>query len=255
MKSLSGPIFFIGVPRSGTTVIFESFARHEMLGWPSNYSRKFPSLPKLGLILRLTDNKFINLSGQKKQYNHVMIANKVLPKPAEAYEFWNHYTEIDFARQYLVDQSATPECINRLNSAVSSILYWEGKKVFSAKLTGPSRIHFLRSVFPDAKFIHVVRDGRAVVHSMLNSSAWSSRNFLDQPWWKGGLTDTDIKKWNYSNKNPAVLAALQWNKIIDISQQESIECNKNNYQEIKYEQFIESPYNSVKKLYDWCNLP
>lgn len=181
MTNASDPVFFIGAPRSGTTVLFEAFARHEQLGWPSNYSRKFPGIPQLGLILRLTNNRFINLSGQKKQYNRVLIANKLLPKPAEAYEFWNHYTEIDFAKQYLIDQSATPECRKRLIRAVKAILYWEGKTTFSAKFTGPSRIHFLKSIFPKARFVHVIRDGRAVVHSMLNSSGWSSHNFLDQP--------------------------------------------------------------------------
>ena len=255
MERLAEPIFFIGVPRSGTTVVFESFARHEMLGWPSNYSRKYPSLPQLGIMLRLTSNKFINLSGQKKQYSHVMLANKILPKPAEAYPFWNHYTGTDFSRSYLLNQIATTECMQRTQKAVNTLLFWEGKNIFSAKLTGPSRIQFLKSIFPDAKFIHIVRDGRAVVHSMLNSSAWSSSNFLDQPWWKGGLTEKDISKWNSSNTNPAVLAAIQWNRIIEISLQESADCSNDSYQEIKYEDFIKAPYDTVKKLYKWCNIP
>jgi len=255
MTNASDPVFFIGVPRSGTTVLFEAFARHEQLGWPSNYSRKFPSIPQFGVIQRLTNNKFISLSGQKKQYNPVLIVNKLLPKPAEAYEFWNHYTEMDFAKQYLIDQSSTPECRHRLTKAIKAILYWQGKTTFSAKLTGPSRIHFLKSIFPKARFVHVIRDGRAVVHSMLNSSAWSSRNFLDQPWWKGGLTDAELSEWYSSNKKPAILAAIQWKKIIEIAQHESMQCNDDRYLEVKYEQFIKAPYETVNQLYTWCDLP
>ncbi|MDH5571576.1 MAG: sulfotransferase [Gammaproteobacteria bacterium] len=255
MGNLAAPVFFIGAPRSGTTVLFEAFAKHEQLGWPSNYSRKFPALPQLGIILRLTNNRFINLLGQKEQYNHVLLANKLLPRPAEAYEFWNHYTGIDFSKQYLVNQSATPDCRNRLSRAVESILFWEGKTIFSAKFTGPSRIHFLKSIFPTARFVHVIRDGRAVVHSMLNSSAWSSSNFLEHPWWQGGLTDTDLRPWLNANKNPAILAAIQWKKIIEVAHHECVPCNNENYLEIKYEQFIEKPYEIINQLYTWCGLP
>ena len=164
------PVFFIGASRSGTTIIFEAFTAHEQLGWLSNYNEKFPTMPFLGgLLVRLADNKFVNLTGVKKQYNETFYFNKLLPKPDEAYSFWNYYTKTNFDRDYLINVEPTTCVKQSVRIAVDKVLRWEGKKLFSAKLTGPSRIHFLKSIFPDAKFVHIIRDGRAVVHSMLNT--------------------------------------------------------------------------------------
>lgn len=43
MKNVSDPIFFIGIPRSGTRGLFEAFASQKQLGWPRNYTEKFPT--------------------------------------------------------------------------------------------------------------------------------------------------------------------------------------------------------------------
>lgn len=255
MGEVTEPIFFIGVPRSGTTLLFEAFAMHTQLGWPSNYTEKFPTTPLLGLIMHFTNNRYAQLIGQKKQYNCVSLGNKLLPKPAEAYPFWNYYTNLDFATQYLIQETATENCKRQIKKAVNSILRWQGKSTFSAKLTGPSRIHFLKSIYPNAKFIHVIRDGRAVVHSMLNVQSWTTRNFLDEPWWKGGLTKTDLIEWHSSGNNPAILAAIQWKKIIEIAQQESAHCSNEHYMEIRYEDFIENPNHVLNDLYAWSGLP
>lgn len=248
------PIFFIGVPRSGTTLLFESFARHEQLGWPSNYSEKFPSIPQFGFVLRLASNRYFNITGEKKQYNRVSKLNKYLPKPAEAYNFWNYYTKTEFSRQYLVDVRADSDSIRQVRDAVCEILRWEAKQRFSAKLTGPSRINYLKSIFPDAQFIHVIRDGRAVVHSMLNTKSWTKNDFLKKPWWHGGLENNDLVDWQSANHNPAILAAIQWRKIIEIAQEEGSKCTRQGYIEIRYEDFIANPNNILDRLYSWCGL-
>jgi len=254
MSKIVNPIFFIGVPRSGTTILFEALARHNQLGWPSDYTANYPTMPILGLILYLTNNKFINLSGLKKQYNKVSLINKILPVPAEAYKFWNYYTELDFGVNYFIDVSATEQCKIRVSNAVSSILRWEGKQRFSAKLTGPSRIQFIKSIFPDAKFVHVIRDGRAVVHSLLNVHFWKTGSGYEKPWWNGGLSEQDLEIWQSTNKEPAVLAAVQWKKIIEIARSEKSILENGSYIEIKYEDFIEKPNELLEILFSWCNL-
>ena len=43
MKNVSDPVFFIGIPGSGTRGLFEVFASQKQLGWPRNYTEKFPT--------------------------------------------------------------------------------------------------------------------------------------------------------------------------------------------------------------------
>ena len=47
------PLFFIGAPRSGTTIIFEAVARHPDLAWISNYCSRFPNCPRMGFVQRI----------------------------------------------------------------------------------------------------------------------------------------------------------------------------------------------------------
>ena len=44
MLNFEKPIFFIGVPRSGTTIIYEQFSKHSDLAWLSNFSAKYPRM-------------------------------------------------------------------------------------------------------------------------------------------------------------------------------------------------------------------
>lgn len=65
--TIDRPIFFIGIPRSGTTVSFEVFAAHEALAWRSNYIDVFPRWPRAELVRRLWDNRLIRSRGKKDQ--------------------------------------------------------------------------------------------------------------------------------------------------------------------------------------------
>jgi hypothetical protein len=41
------PLFLIGMPRSGTTLIARGIARHPHVGWFSNYVDRCPACPRL----------------------------------------------------------------------------------------------------------------------------------------------------------------------------------------------------------------
>ncbi len=44
-EEVDRPIFFIGMPRGGTSLTFASFAAHGDLGWFSQYMDRAPWLP------------------------------------------------------------------------------------------------------------------------------------------------------------------------------------------------------------------
>jgi hypothetical protein len=113
---------------------------------------------------------------------------------------------------------------------------------------------FLDSIFPDARFVHVVRDGRAAVHSLLNVAFWREKGGLEQPFWEGGLSQEDLRLWHANSKEPGTLAALQWKRILEIARLESTTIHPTRYREIRYEDFVESPYESLRNLYEFCDL-
>lgn len=249
------PIFFIGFPRSGTTLISEAFFRHESLGWPSVYTEWYPNKPWLNVVRRALDNRLIHLAGRKGgPHNKTILGNRILPQPAEAYRFWDLYAANDFSRSYMRDKKADKDSISRTHGAVQRLLKWQGRQRFAAKITGPPRMHFLDSIFPDARFVHVVRDGRAAVHSLLNVAFWREKGGLERPFWEGGLSQDDLELWQGNLKDPGVLAALQWRRILETTRLESATIQPNRYQEIRYEDFLKAPHASLRNLYEFCGL-
>jgi len=254
MASLNEPpIFIIGMPRSGTTILFEKFIQSNSLGWLSNYSEILPAYPSVNVLCYLLNNSLIDLQGRKKQHSKVRFGNRYLPQPDEAYRFWDYYARDDFSVNYLLNTLATDAEIKRTVSAVSKILFYQRKQTFAAKLTGPGRITYLNSLFPDARFIHVVRDGRAVVNSLLKVGFWKEKGGYDKPFWKGGLDDVDLAPW-HKKQRPEILAAIQWKKIVDSIRKDSLFLGQHRYIEIRYEDFIRSPDDATNHLYGFCGL-
>lgn len=170
--------------------------------------------------------------------------------PNEAYEFWTLYGDPRFARSYL--EAAPGQCTReRLANAVRALVWWQGKERFSAKFTGPPRIDFLSAVFPDAIFVHVVRDGRAVVHSLLNVAFWRAKGGLERPFWDGGPGDEVADN---PPDDPGVLAAVQWRRIVAATRQEASKLRPGQYLELRYEDLVSDPVGRLREVVRHCGL-
>ena len=240
-------IFFIGMPRSGTTLIFDSFVSNQDVGWISQYLNKFPRLTLLSVFNRFVANK--NIGTRNTIFSKYRTTLRLVP--SEAYKFWNTYTKLDFSNSYLFNERAELDVIEKINQKIIQLLDFQNKSVFAQKFTGPGRITYLHSLFPDAYFINIIRDGRAVVNSLMNVNFWKERGGYEKPWWNEGLKEDDIDLWKNSDYNPYVLAAVQWAKVVTSTREEAKILPKNQYLEVKYEDFIKQPnivFNQISAL-------
>ena len=249
------PVFFIGMGRSGTSVLFEIFAAHEQLGWISNYSARFPHWPIANLMLRFTDTSQWYLRGKKQQYGKNTWRNRFLPKPQEGYPFWESYCGEKFLWEFHLKPETDPDVKSRLHEAVINTLLYQGKKRFATKLTGPARILYLRSIFPDAIFVHVIRDGRAVVDSLLRVDFWREKGGHERPFWKNALGKDDFIELDTYGAGPVALAAIEWRNVIESIRGEAEDLGGKEYIEVKYEDFVKSPTKTVGMIYEFCSLP
>ena len=251
---LKDPIFFIGFPRSGTTIIFETFVRNPEFGWLANYAEMWPRTIPANLLCRILDNRLIRLRGHKKQYGRVLLGNRFLPQPVEAYAFWDYFTGINFSHDYLLGKSADAAACSRVRNALQRTMCYQGKCRFATKLTGPGRIHYLLSIFPDARFVHVVRDGRAAVESLMRVEFWREKGGLDAPFWANGLHADALNDWEKSGRDPVVLAAHQWKKIIETTRDEATASASGCHIEVRYEDFVTASDAVINKLSEWDGL-
>ena len=245
------PIFMIGMPRSGTTVIAEAISLHRDLGWFSNLQVHLPRSYWLALLSRITNVPVIGeyLLGKKNQGGGISSKIKEhLPHCDEAYPIWEQYLGEKFCRDYLINQTATVSEQKSIKSLIMNVLHWQGKKRFFSKLTGPPRMHYLKSIFEDAYFLHVVRDPRAVVSSLLQVTFWKNGG-LDKPWWQNGLPDLYYQEWLEHKKSQVALAAVQWKWIIELTGQEKEFVAKERYIEVRYEDFVEDPHLVIENIF------
>src|SRR6185503_19102246 len=197
------PIFVIGAPRSGTTVVYETLSSHQHLAWFSNLFLKFHQVPMVAVLSRLTASN--RLMGAKKQKENQSRFRVPWPHAVECYAAWEQCCGRKFRFDFLTNQVATEEERKKTVELVARVMRFHGKPRFVAKITGPSRIAYLKSIFPDALFIHVVRDGRAVVRSLMKVDFCKRGGGYAKPWWSGGLTEEDMQAWKRHEDSPLVL--------------------------------------------------
>lgn len=131
---------------------------------------------------------------------------------SEAGEVWDPHSYADpQADHHWTAAGVTPREAARLHDRFEFARRLRGGgRLFNKHPRNSVRLEFLDAVFPDAIFIHVVRDGRAVVHSMLEMlereperKAVPMGAFCKPPGWRDLLRDDPVEQ-----------AALQWREIV-----------------------------------------
>jgi omega-hydroxy-beta-dihydromenaquinone-9 sulfotransferase len=242
------------MPRSGTTLLFEVFAAHDDLAWLSQPVARAPRLPMLAALSRLTQvtprmRRAVRGSDQLRPS-----LERLRIGPVEAYGFWEDCCGEKFRSDYLLGLEATPDERQCVRSRVSRVTRYHGKPRFAAKITGPGRIAYLTSIFPDARFIHVIRDGRAVVSSLLRVGFWRELNWMNEPAWRNGLTAGDLEDWNRYDRSPLALAAVQWRRVVETTRAEGERVAGDRYGEIHYERFLGTPRSVLEVVASFCEL-
>lgn len=104
------------------------------------------------------------------------------------------------------------------------------------------RIPFVQEIFPSAKFVHIVRDGRDVACSMVPGCGGAEWNHLKPPSWQ-----------EYFQKySGALRCAWAWKEIIEIGLKDlqKVDCLQ-----IRYEDLVTSPSALAEKIFNYLNLP
>ena len=243
------PIIFIGVPRSGTTIIAESILAHNDLAWPSNYSDKFPKIVSLNLLRKFFHNKYFSLKGKKSQLHKTSFFNKYIFKADESYPMWNYLVGSSFSKS-TIEREATAVEKKIIRNYFTQLVKKQGKERLAFKITGPSRVIFLQSIFPDACFIRVKREINPTVNSLMNVGFWKKDN-SNEIWWEGlGDEKDNFEEFKHSKLE---LTTYQVYKLNQLAENELKKSNAN-FIEVDYESFISKPTIEIQRICEFCDL-
>jgi hypothetical protein len=254
-KYLKSPVIFIGFGRSGTSIISEIIFQHPDLAWVPNYQAIFPSTNKINLLRNIFDNRFWQIKGQKKELNKVPLFNKFIFRPGEVYSYWSKLTGRDFGREFFFNVRETEENVKKLRTFFAGLVKYQNRKRLSFKITGPPKLEYLNSVFPDAKFVWIKREPLPNIRSLLNVYFYQDRKH--QLWWrgKGVYTEEELKKAKDWKDEPALTAALQYFKVHEIFELEKSKLGlKNSVLEISYKDFVVDSRSQIMRMLDFLEL-
>ena len=113
------------------------------------------------------------------------------------------------------------------------------------------RIEYLKSVFPDARFIHLIRDGRAVVHSSYEKV---KKDRFRQLYPFGNFPKP--RDWReYQDLSLIAQFANQWREVVAyIREVAAASLTDDEYIEVRYEDFCANTHSVFEKLDIWSGL-
>ena len=245
------PAFLLGAPRSGTSLVYKALCLHPDASFISQWVQKYPRFTPLAVLdrparlsARLQRRSWFPSGNAYAYGRRRSLAERVYPAPAEG--------ETVFAQAgvpvALVEERPSPSReIDRLRRAFRSIRRWSGGSVLVVKrIANNRRVPLLDAAFPEARYVEVVRDGRAVALSISKVNWWGRRPV----WWLGRSPD----EWAASGEEPLELSARHWVVELDTLQQGSAQVAADRYLRVRYEDLIADPVPTLQRLAEFFGL-
>jgi len=221
------PLFIVGPHRSGTTLLYGMLASHEDVGCMVRFNQRFPAQPVLATALCSL------LRGSTK--------------PHEAQRFWDYLWPGPDDTMTAADLTAGQKKF--YCATVAQVLRLRGRTRFLAKYPRLSlRIGWLDALFPDALFLHMARDWRAVVNSTVQRKVKRVKR-------GGGWFGVRIPGWAAMADLPHELAAGRQFRIATLAIEEQALRLDGRIHRVDYDRLCADPEAVMHEVAAFCGLP
>jgi hypothetical protein len=234
--------FIIGAGRSGSSILHELLGYHPEVGWMSHLCDAHPLQPERNR--RALEAMRLPLVGGTLRRWY---------EPHECYRFFDvAYPGFsapmrDLGRGDVTDRAAS-SIRDRLAAVTTS-----RRDHLVVKITGWPRIGFLAELFPEARFIHLVRDGRAVANSLLQVPWWHGWKGPEN-WRFGPLPDPYLEEWLRLDRSFVALAAIEWKLIMDAVSSARTEVRPEQVMDVRYEELCAAPQATMTRILSHAGL-
>jgi hypothetical protein len=244
------PIFIIGHWRTGTTWLHELLCLDERHTFPTSYSCVAPHhfLLSEAVFTRLRANALpavrpmdnMRMGWDKPQEDEFALSILGAPSPYAELAFPNRWAKgYDTFDIDTLPERAQRRWKNSLLTFLRRLTFRDPRRLVLKSPTHSCRVKVLNELFPDALFIHIVRDPYTVYPSTIKMWKALTTEFGLQRPTCDGLEETVLDTFNH------VYARLdEGRRRIDQAR----------WYEVRYEDMVSDPEGEMRKLYDALGL-
>jgi hypothetical protein len=212
-------LFLVGVARSGTTLLQRMLNSHPQLVVSNDPA--FTHVPLRGL----PDGEDPALTAQLVESTLALRTFARLGLPIAA------------AREAAAGARTWSEFVTGVYDALARK---EGKPLAGEKMARyVTHLRSLAALFPEARFVHIVRDGRDVALSNLQ-------------WAHEQRGPGRLSLWK---EEPVAVSALSWRWMVDAGVRDGAVLGSARYHEVRYEDLVERPAEVLGRLSSFLGLP
>lgn len=240
------PLFILGHWRSGTTLLHEFLALDSRHTFPTNYMCIAPAhfllteriarrwfrwvVPKQ----RAMDNML--LGWDRPQEDEFALCNLGVPSPYRTIAFPNHPPQdqeyLDLRQVSLTDREAWKRAFLKF---IKQATLREPKRIVLKSPTHTSRVRTLLELFPDARFVHIVRDPYAIFPSTVHL-------------WKSLYLTQGLQRPNFAGLRDQVFDTfVAMHERLD---EDRTLVPQHRFYELRYEDLVADPIGKMAELYD-----
>ena len=244
------PIFIVGHWRSGTTLLHELMVldpRHTFLDTytcfaPSHFVLSGSVIPKMcGFLMpkqRPMDN--MRMGFAQPQEDEFAICNLGIPSPYRTIAFPNFEPQCqEFLDLDNVSESDLHEWKKGVEWLLKCLTFKTPKRIVLKSPPHTARVRHLLDMFPDARFIHIVRDPYVLFPSTVNL-------------WKRLYRDEGFQRPKYEGLEEYVFETFT--QMYTAFERDRDSVPKNRFAEVRYEDLVQDIPGQLKRIYEELEL-
>jgi Sulfotransferase domain. len=241
--------FLVGAGRSGTTLLYKLLCLHPDVAYISNYENRLRWFPG-GLAARAIAghvepklHTWFNRGGNAYFVDRPWF-KRLFPTPHEGESVYRACGVPLYPERDELPDARTAECLRR---RFATLRHRAGARLFLTKRTANNRrLRYIAAVFPEARYVHLVRDGREVTQSLATVEWWADHTV----WWDG-RTAAEMERCGESR---LALCARNWVRELEELRTQLQPVPAHKLVELRFEDLLRDPVPQLERVVRFLGL-